>query len=99
MNNTQTVDLSQPQRATSLTELQELVDYWLSCPRHSGYYVEESLIRFLGIFTPAQIKGAMYLATCRRRGAYFRYFCGIMHNWIDTLKVGKEPLYFDIETS
>lgn len=84
------------QRTTSLEELDEVIGYWLTCPRHSGYYVEQSLIRFLRVFTPEQIKGAMYLATCHGRGAYFRYFCGIMHNWKRMLEVGEEPPYFDV---
>lgn len=87
---------SMPRRTTSLVELDEVVDYWLGCPRHSGYYVEESLIRFLHTFTPEQVKGAMYLATCQGRGAYFRYFCGIMHNWEKMIEAGEEPPFFDV---
>ena len=80
-------------RATSQKELNEIVDYWTSLPRGSGYYAEKSLIRFLGIFTPDQIKGAMSIAMSAAREAYFRYLCGILHNWRRELEAGRTPLY------
>lgn len=83
-------------RRTSKQELDEVIEYWHKCPRCSAYLVEDSLIKFLEIFTPHQIKGAMYLATSKGRPHYFRYLCGILHNWRRDLEEGKEPRYFDI---
>jgi len=83
-------------RTTSKAELDEVVGYWLSLPRGSGYHVEASLIDFLHIFTPDQIKGAMYMTHARGHGSYFRYLCGILHNWRRELEDGKTPHYFDI---
>ncbi len=84
-------------RKTSKKELDEIVDYWCSLPRGSNYVDEGSLISFLGIFTPRQIKGAMYIAQSKGRPAYFRYLCGILHNWRQELERGEEPRYFDID--
>jgi hypothetical protein len=84
------------QRRTSKKELDEVIEYWLDRPRTSSYLVKDSLIQFLHIFTPHQIKGAMYIATSKRRSAYFRYLCGILHNWRSELQEGKTPMYFDI---
>ena len=83
-------------RQTSTDELNEVIAYWYSCPRASRYLVEDSLIKFLEIFTPHQIKGAMYIATSRGRPNYFKYLCGILHNWRRDLEAGKEPRYFNI---
>lgn len=83
-------------RKTNKAELDEVIEYWLQCPRASSYLIEDSLIKFLEIFTPHQIKGAMYLATCTGRKAYFKYMCGVLHNWRKDLEQGKEPRYFDI---
>ncbi len=83
-------------RKTNKKELDEVVEYWLSCPRASDHHDEGSLIKFLAIFTPRQIKGAMYLATSSGRQAYFKYMCGILHNWRKELEQGIEPRYFDI---
>lgn len=83
-------------RTTGKAELDEVIDYWLSCPRCSSYLVEDSLIQFLQVFTPHQIKGAIYLATSKGRQAYFRYLCGILHRWRQDLEEGREPPYFDI---
>jgi len=84
-------------RSTSKSELVEVIDYWISLPRGSGYHVEDSLIRFLEIFTPGQIKGAIYIAQAKGRPNYFRYLCGILHNWRKELEEGKTPRYFDVE--
>ena len=83
-------------RNTNKVELDEVIEYWLECPRASSYLDEDSLIKFLEIFTPHQIKGAMYLATCKGRKAYFKYMCGVLHNWRKALEQGEEPRYFDI---
>lgn len=83
-------------RSTSESELAEVVDYWNSLPRASRYVDQGSLISFLQIFTPDQIKGAMYVAQSSGRGAYFRYLCGILHNWRRELEAGEEPHYFEI---
>jgi DNA replication protein DnaD len=83
-------------RTTSKAELDEVIEYWLNCPRCSSHLNEDTLIRFLQVFTPHQIKGAMYLATSTRRQAYFRYLCGILHNWRKELEQGEQPRYFDI---
>ena len=83
-------------RTPSENELDEVIDYWYSLPRGSEYVDESSLIEFLRIFTPRQIKGAMYLAQSRGRSAYFRYLCGILHNWQRALEDGEDPAYFDI---
>lgn len=83
-------------RATSLEELDEVVSYWRTCPRCSGHHEEGSLIKFLEIFTPHQIKGAMYLATASGHPNYFKYLCGILHNWRREIEVGNQPRYFDI---
>jgi hypothetical protein len=83
-------------RQTSKRELDEVVAYWLACPRASGYHQEASLIQFLEMFTPHQIKGAMYLATSAGRPNYFKYLCGILHNWRRDLEAGNQPRYFDI---
>ena len=84
-------------RMTSEKELDEVIDYWCSLRRGSGYVDESTLITFLQIFTPHQIKGAMYVAKSRGRPAYFRYLCGILHNWRRALQDGEEPAYFDID--
>ncbi len=84
-------------RKTSKRELDEIVDYWCSLPRGSNYVDEGSLISFLEIFTPRQIKGAMYIAKSKGRPAYFRYLCGILHNWRQALERGEKPRYFDID--
>jgi len=55
------------------------------------------LIQFLEIFTPHQIKGAMYLATAAGRPSYFKYLCGILHNWRRDLEAGVQPRYFDVD--
>ena len=83
-------------RKTNKSELDEVIAYWLECPRCSNYLVEDTLIKFLEVFTPDQIKGAMYLATSTGRQAYFKYLCGILHNWRKELEQGNEPRYFDI---
>ena len=84
-------------RKTSKRELDEIIDYWGSLPRGSNYVNESSLINFLQIFTPRQIKGAMYIAKSEGRPAYFRYLCGILHNWKRALERGEKPRYFDID--
>ncbi len=84
-------------RTTGKTELDEVVDYWLSLPRASGHYDEDSLIRFLHIFTPSQIKGAMYIAQSKGRQSYFRYLCGVLNNWRRELEEGRTPPYFKID--
>lgn len=83
-------------RRASREELNEIIDYWCSLPRGSSYVVEDTLIKFLEIFTPEQIKGAMYISKSKGRPAYFRYLCGILHNWRKSLEKGEEPRYFDI---
>ena len=83
-------------RPASLQELNEVVSYWKDCPRCTGYHQEGSLIQFLEVFTPHQIKGAMYLATASGRPNYFKYLCGILHNWRRDLEAGIQPQYFDI---
>ncbi len=84
-------------RKTSKRALDEIIDYWCSLPRGSNYVDEGSLISFLEIFTPYQIKGAMYIAKSRGRPAYFRYMCGILHNWKQALEESEEPRYFEID--
>ena len=81
-------------RTTSTLELDDVVDYWRSLPRGSGYHVKRSLIRFLGVFTPAQIKGAMGLAQAAPRRSYFKYLCGILCHWCGDVEEGNEPLDF-----
>jgi hypothetical protein len=81
-------------RTTSPLELDDVVDYWRSLPRGSGYHVKRSLTRFLGVFTPAQIKGAMCLAHTAPRRNYFKYLCGILCDWCRDVGEGKEPLDF-----
>ncbi len=49
-------------RSTSEKEMDEVVEYWNSLPRASGYVDEGAVISFLQIFTPAQIKDAMSIA-------------------------------------
>lgn len=81
-------------RNTSIDELEDVIDFWLDNPRGTVYRDEITLGRFLRVFTPAQIKGAMYLATSRGRSAYFRYLCGILHNWKHELdEVGEAEVY------
>lgn len=58
-------------RQTSQGELEDVVAYWKDCPRCSGHYEAGSLIQFLEIFTPHQIKGAMFVATSSGRPNYF----------------------------
>ena len=84
-------------RKTSKKELGEIIDYWCSLPRGSNYVDEGSLISFLEIFSPRQIKGAMYIAKSKGRPAYFSYLCGILHKWRQALERGEEPRYFDID--
>lgn len=84
-------------RVTSRAELDDLVVCWESLQRGTAYHDEESLIRFLGIFTPAQIKGAMRFAKSKRRPAYFKYLCGILHNWRRELEAGVVPTFFSID--
>ena len=84
-------------RSTSKKELDEVIGYWYGRPRGSGWHDEDSLIKFLHIFTPGQIKGAMYIATSTGRQNYFKYLCGILHNWRKELEAGKTPHYFEIE--
>ena len=83
-------------RKTSKAELDEVIEYWLEGRRASSYLLEDSLIKYLECFTPHQIKGAMYIATSKGREAYFKYMCGILHNWKKDLEQGKEPRYFNI---
>lgn len=83
-------------RSTSKAELEEVIKYWHDCPRCSNHLNEDTLIRFLNVFTPHQIKGAMYVATSTGHWNYFRYLCGILHNWRRELELGKQPAYFDI---
>ncbi len=83
-------------RSTSKRELDEIIEYWLGLPRGSHFYVEGSLIQFLYLFTPGQIKGAMYVACSEGRANYFKYLCGILHNWRRQLEKGEEPNYFDV---
>lgn len=84
-------------RQTSQHELEDVVAYWKGCPRCSGHYEAGSLIRFLEIFTPHQIKGAMFVATSSGRPNYFKYLCGILHNWRRDLEAGRQPRYFEID--
>ena len=84
-------------RSASQRELVEVVEYWNSLGRASNYVDESSLISFLQIFTPAQIKGAMYITQSTGREAYFRYFCGVIHNWRRQLEAGEEPSYFEVD--
>lgn len=70
--------------------------YWCTRPNCSGHSEEASLIRFLEVFTPRQIMGAMHLATRKKQPDHFKYLCGILHNWRRELEAGKEPKYFDI---
>ncbi len=83
-------------RKTSKLELDEIIKYWLERPKCTEDYEEDSLINFLCIFTPYQIKGAMYLATKKPGYDFFKYLCGILHKWRIELEKGNEPLYFDI---
>ena len=85
------------QRSTSKRELDEVIDYWAGLPRGTAYCDDASLIQFLQIFMPAQIKGAMFIAKSRGHPNYFRYLCGILHNWRRELEAGAEPKYFDVE--
>ncbi|MGE0356205.1 MAG: hypothetical protein AB7P08_04750 [Burkholderiales bacterium] len=89
--------MSTTRRSTSERELREVVEYWKNCPRCSGHHEEASLIRFLETFTPHQIKGAMYLATSKGHPNYFKYLCGILHNWRRDLEAGVQPGYFEID--
>lgn len=84
-------------RSTSEKELDEVIEYWANLPRGSDYHNKDSLIRFLGIFTPSQIKGGMFIAKSTGRQAYFRYLCGILQNWKKDLEDGKVPKYFEVE--
>lgn len=86
-----------PSRKTTKAELDEVVAYWQKRPRASSFYVASSLVKYLSVFTPHQIKGAMYLATSTGRMNYFKYLCGILHNWSKDLEAGREPQYFDID--
>lgn len=83
-------------RATSESELEDVLSYWATLPRGSAYHDESSLARFLGVFTPAQVKGAMHIAKSKKRPNYFKYLCGILHNWRKELEAGKTPKYFTI---
>jgi len=83
-------------RETNEQELEQVIKYWLSCPRCSAIYFEDSLIEFLMMFTPLQIKGAMYLATAKEIEHDFRYLCGILNNWKAEVERGKEPVFFEI---
>jgi len=38
----------------------------------------------------------MYIATSAGRPNYFKYLCGILHNWRRDLDAGVQPRYFDI---
>lgn len=73
------------------------MEYWDSLERASSYVDESSLIYFLHIFTPAQIKGAMYITQSTGRGAYFRYLCGVLHNWRRQIEAGEVPDYFEVD--
>jgi hypothetical protein len=86
-----------PRRSTSKAELYEVTMYWCNRPNCSGNSEESSLIRFLRIFTPKQIKGAMHLATRKKQPDPFKYLCGILHNWCKELEAGNEPKYFEID--
>lgn len=73
-----------PKRSTSKAELDEVVSCWIRSPKGTGYYEEKSLLMFLTIFTPDEIKAAMYIAKSEERkgsDGYFRYLCGILTNW------------------
>lgn len=83
-------------RCTSQAELDDVIEYWLSMPRGYGYHVEASLIQFLQVFTPSQIKGAMYIATAKGHGNYFKYLCGVLHNWRKELESDREPSFFKV---
>jgi len=84
-------------RTMSKDELDEVISYWASLPRGSAYHDEPSLIRFLAVFTPAQVKGAMYIAKSKPHPSYFKYLCGILHNWRRELEASKTPKYFIID--
>jgi hypothetical protein len=83
-------------RTASKSELHEVTMYWCNRPNCSGHAEEDSLIRFLEIFTPGQIKGAMHLATRKKQPDPFKYLCGILHNWRRELEAGRIPEYVDI---
>jgi hypothetical protein len=78
-------------RAFSREELDDVVSYWASLPRGSDYHDEASLLRFLKVFTPSQIKKAMQIAKSKRHPSYFRYLCGILHNWKREFDAGEVP--------
>lgn len=83
-------------RRTSQRELNEVIDYWLSLGR-SQYYEVASLLQFLATFTPYEIRGGMYLACVSVHGNYFKYLCGILHNWRRDIAEGREPEYFELD--
>lgn len=83
-------------RKTSQRELNDVIDYWLNLGR-TQYFQEASLLQFLHTFTPYQIRGAMYLACIERHGNYFKYLCGILHNWKRDIAEGREPEYFELD--
>jgi len=83
-------------RNTSKEELDEVIEYWYGRQRGAGWHDEGSLIQFLHVFTPDQIKGAMYIATSTGRYNYFKYMCGILHNWRNELEERRTPNYFDV---
>ena len=80
-----------PERSPTQAEYDDIIDYWFRSPRGTGYYDERSMINFLKIFTPDQIKYAIHVATKRPRASYFRFMCGILRNWRQYMEVG-EPI-------
>ena len=70
--------------------ISEAIEYWRSLPRGCGHYNPVSLERFLMIFTIDEVKFAMRIAQQRGRKNYFRYLCGILHNWRKQGKVEME---------
>ena len=77
-------------------QLIEIIEYWINCPRTTGFHHEENLIYFLKFFSRDQIMGAMYMTTSKFRENYFKYLCDILNYWKRQLDEGIEPKYFII---
>lgn len=74
-------------------ELNNVIAYWRETPYGSGYIDETSIKRFLEIFTPTQIKGAMDKTTCKKKLSYSKYLYAVLHSWRRMILRGETPNY------
>lgn len=81
------------QRRPVNEELADLLAYWKRRPRNPERPDESLLAEFLAVFTPHQIKVAMYNATSEKRNNYFQYLIETLIGWRDELRAGQRPSY------